>query len=121
MRSFGKDVKFSAFSGIPQSLTNLFRNPLSILGSTFGNTDVNFEKSSMFLDGSIIIPTVSGLPMNMTARGSSSVQMKSSTKLNLSEFPSKRKASIDAEISPSGEGGIKVGSLGAGRDNGYNS
>ena len=121
MRSFGKDVKFSAFSGIPQSLTNLFRNPLSILGSTFGNTDVNFEKSSMFLDGSIIIPTVSGLPMNMTARGSSSVQMKSSTKLNLSEFPSKRKASIDAEISPSGEGGIKVGSLGAGSDDGYNS
>ena len=99
LRSFGKDIKFASFSDIPRSLTNIFRNPLG-----FGKTDVNFEKSSMFLDGSIIIPTVGGLPLNMTARGSSTIQMRSKTKLNLSEFASKRKVSIDAEISPSGKG-----------------
>ena len=99
LRSFGKDIKFASFSDIPRSLTNIFGNPLA-----FGKTDVNFEKSSMFLDGSIIIPTVAGLPMNMTARGSSNIQMRSKTKLNLSEFASKRKVSIDAEISPSGKG-----------------
>ena len=99
LRSFGKDIKFASFSDIPHSLTNIFRNPLS-----FGKSDINFEKSSMFLDGSIIIPTVGGLPMNMTARGSSTIQMRSKTKLNLSEFASKRKVSIDAEISPSGKG-----------------
>ena len=104
MRSFGKDVKFSSFSGIPQSLTSMFKNPLSFLGSSLGRTDVNLEKSSMFLDGAIIIPTVSGLPLNMTARGSSSIQMKSKTKLNLNEFRSKGKVSLDAEISPSGNG-----------------
>ena len=102
MRSFGKDVKFSSFSGIPQSLTSMFKNPLSFLGSALGMTNINFEKSSMFLDGAIIVPTVAGLPVNMTARGTSSLQMKSKTRLNLSEFQSRRKVSLDAEISPSG-------------------
>ena len=32
MRSFGKDLKFASFSGIPQTFTDIFRNPLGLLG-----------------------------------------------------------------------------------------
>ena len=67
----------------------------------FEDTNLNYEKSSLFLDGSVIVPTVGGLPMNMTAKGSSSLQLKSSAKINIKEFLAKGKASIDAEITPS--------------------
>ena len=77
------------------------KNPMNLLGLTFENNRFNFEKSSLFLDGSIIVPTVAGLPLNMTAKGSRSVNLKSFTKVNLKEFLSKRKALFDAEISPS--------------------
>ena len=64
-------------------------------------SNLNFEKSSLFLDGSIIIPTVGGLPVNMTALGSSSIQMKSKSSINLQGFLNTGKASLDVDISPS--------------------
>ena len=101
LRYFGKDVRFESFSGIPLKLSKVLKNPMNLLGLTFENNRFNFEKSSLFLDGSIIVPTVAGLPLNMTAKGSRSVNLKSFTKVNLKEFLSKRKALFDAEISPS--------------------
>ena len=101
LRYFGKDVRFESFSGIPRKLSKVFKNPMNILGLALENRRYNYEKSTLFLDGSIIVPTVVGLPLNMTAKGSKSVNMKSHTKVNLNDFLSKGKASFDAEISPS--------------------
>ena len=100
MRSFGKDIKFISFSGIPRTLNKILRSPFNLL-NYFEDTNLNYEKSSLFLDGSIIVPTVGGLPMNMTAKGSSSIRLKSSAKINIKDFLAKGKASVDAEISPS--------------------
>ena len=63
----------------------------------------------MFLDGSIILPTVAGLPLNMTAKGTSSLQLKSTTKLSFRDFLLNGKASAEAEIYPSAT--LKVGKL----------
>ena len=101
LRYFGRDVRFESFSGIPMKLSKVLKNPMNLLGLTFENRRFNFEKSSLFLDGSIIVPTVAGLPLNMTAKGSRSINLKSFTKVNLKEFLTKGKALFDAEISPS--------------------
>ena len=101
VRSFGKDIRYVPFTGIPRQLNKIIQNPLSFFGLTFEDTNLNFEKSTMFLDGSIIIPTVGGLPLNMTAMGSSSVQLKSKSRINIHEFLTKGKASFDSELSPS--------------------
>ena len=101
MRSFGKDIKYTSFTGIPRQLSKIFKNPLNLFGLTFEDSNLNFEKSSLFLDGSIIIPTVGGLPVNMTALGSSSIQMKSKSSINLQGFLNTGKASLDVDISPS--------------------
>ena len=101
LRYFGRDVRFESFSGIPKKLAKVLKNPMNLLGLTLENKRSNFEKSTLFLDGSIIVPTVAGLPLNMTAKGSKSVNLKSFTKVNLKEFLSKGKALFDAEISPS--------------------
>ena len=101
MRFFGQDIKYSSFNGVPSTLSNLFQNPMNIFGLSFEDTDFDHERSTMFLDGSIIIPTVAGLPLNMTAKGTSSLRLKSKTKINLKEFRSAGKASAEAEIYPS--------------------
>ena len=101
MRFFGKDIRYSSFNGVPSTITKLFQNPMNIFGLSYEDTDFDHEKSTMFLDGSIIIPTVSGLPLNMTAKGTSSMQLKSKTKINLGEFLTTGKASAEAEIYPS--------------------
>ena len=101
MRFFGKDIRYSSFNGVPSTLTNLFQNPMNIFGLSFEDTDFDHERSTMFLDGSIIIPTVAGLPLNMTAKGTSSLRLKSKTKINLKEFLVTGKASAEAEIYPS--------------------
>ena len=101
VRYFGKDIKFISFSGIPRKLEKIFKNPFNLFALTFEDTNANYEKSSMFLDGSIIVPTVTGFPLNMTAKGTKSIQLKSQTKINIQELLSKGKAAIDAEILPS--------------------
>merc|ERR1711892_293819 len=101
MRFFGKDIRYSSFNGVPSTITNLFQNPMNVFALPFEDTDFDHERSTMFLDGSIIIPTVAGLPLNMTAKGTSSVHLKSKTKINLGEFLSTGKASAEAEIYPS--------------------
>ena len=109
MRFFGKDIRYTSFSGIPSSLINIFQNPMNLFGLSFEDRNIDYEKSTMFLDGSIILPTVAGLPLNMTAKGTSSLQLKSTTKLSFRDFLLNGKASAEAEIYPSAT--LKVGKL----------
>ena len=101
LRLFGKDLKFTSFKDLPRQIRKIFSNPMSLFTFTLEDKNMNFEKSSMFLDGSIIVPTVAGLPLNMTAKGVSSVQLKSKADINIKEFLTKGRASIGVEISPS--------------------
>lgn len=109
MRFFGKDIRYTSFSGIPSSLINIFQNPMNLFGLSFEDRNIDYEKSTMFLDGSIILPTVAGLPLNLTAKGTSSLQLKSTTKLSFRDFLLNGKASAEAEIYPSAT--LKVGKL----------
>jgi hypothetical protein len=75
--------------------------PNSLFGSGWTGSDIDFRRSSIFLDGSIVVPTASGLPLKLSVNGTSTVGLKSSTKLDLSNFFADGKLSAEAHIFPS--------------------
>ena len=64
MRMFGVDTYYQSFNGMSQLLKKFaFLLPAKIFGYNLddeGLNDIDFSRSSIFLDGSIVVPTVSG-------------------------------------------------------------
>ena len=63
---FGRDTYYQSFNGMAQLLKKFaFLVPAKIFGYNLddgGLNDIDFSRSSIFLDGSIVVPTVSGIP-----------------------------------------------------------
>ena len=100
IRLFGMDIHYNSFQGIPALFTNMLMKPLDYLGFSFGDNELEFSKSSIFLDGCIVVPTVLGLPLNLTVNGTSHLNVKSRTKLKFSELFLSGKAHLKAQIYP---------------------
>jgi hypothetical protein len=104
MRMFGRDTYYQSFNGMAQLLKKVaFLVPAKIFGYNLdddGLNDINFSRSSIFLDGSIVVPTVAGLPLNLAVNGTSTVQLKSQTNLNVSNVFSSGDAFLEAHIYP---------------------
>lgn len=62
--------------------------------------EIYFKKSALFLDTNYVIPTGTGLPINLNAVGSSSVNLKLSGLLKAENFASKGELDIKAEVRP---------------------
>jgi hypothetical protein len=100
LRLFGMDIHYNSFQGIPSFVNNIIKKPLDYLGFSLNGNELDFTKSYIFLDGCIVVPTVLGLPLNLTVNGTSHVNLKSKTKLSLSEIFSSGKAQLIAQIYP---------------------
>jgi hypothetical protein len=100
IRLFGIDIYYNSFLGISSLFKNVVMKPLDYLGFSFGENELEFRKSSIFLDGSIIVPTGLGIPLNLTVNGTSHVNLKSTTKLKFSELFSFGKTHLKAQIYP---------------------
>ena len=48
--------------------------------------ELNLAKSSVFLDGGIVLPTSGGLPLTLSVNGSYSASLKSSLKAHLAKL-----------------------------------
>jgi Domain of unknown function (DUF1943)/Lipoprotein amino terminal region len=99
-RLFGMDIHYNSFQGIPSLINNMIKTPLNHVGVSFNDNELDFTKSYIFLDGCIIVPTVLGLPLNLTVNGTSHVNFKSRTKLRLSELFSSGKAHLMVQLYP---------------------
>ena len=100
LRLFGIDIYYNSFKGISSLFNNMLMKPLDYLGFSFGENEFEFQKSSIFLDGSIIVPTAMGIPLNLTVNGTSHVNLKSKTKLKFGELFSTGKTHLKAQMYP---------------------
>ena len=99
LRFFGKDIRYESFSGLPY-IASLFNDPMSIFDLAYRDSRIDYEKSTMFLDGAIITSTMAGLPLNLTVQGTSSAKLKSTIDINLREFLQSGKAELEVDIQP---------------------
>ncbi len=95
MRMFGKDFYYSSFNGV----NDLMRDASSFFGLGTNN-NIDFARSSIFLDGKIIVPTASGLPLDLVVNGTSTINLKSETNFNLGDLLTTGTASAEVKIYP---------------------
>ncbi|XP_046361600.2 uncharacterized protein LOC124138779 [Haliotis rufescens] len=103
MRIFGNEMLYKHFKGM-ESLTSASKfNFLEFLIKMSKKHDYSFTQSMMILDSSMIIPTSSGLPLNLTVNGTATINFKASGQVDLRKVSTKpRSLLIDGTIQPSG-------------------
>ena len=83
IRVFGNEVIYQRLDGQSNKPGSKQFNFLEMFMDLKKDHDISYTKSSMFLDSSIIVPTVVGLPMNLTVNGTTTVDMKAKGKMDL--------------------------------------
>jgi hypothetical protein len=63
--------------------------------------DIDYSRSSIFLDGSVVVPTVCGLPLNLAVNGTSAVQLKSKTNFDVGNMLTTGDALLSQDLSNS--------------------
>jgi len=69
LKTFGKDVRYASFRGL---------DALTSRASFWPGQPIEFSRSSLFLDGAIVLPTAAGLPLRLSVNGTSAVTLRSS-------------------------------------------
>ena len=95
LRSFGRDLYYSSFDGLP-SLVNHFTDlwPMSLMRG------VDYQRSTIFLDGKIVLPTVAGLPLSLLVNGTSTVSVTSDNEFDVANLISNGDANINVKLYP---------------------
>ena len=100
MRMFGKDLYYNSFNGLNSMLNQTLLKPLSKFGFEFGVNEIDYSRSNMFLDGCIIVPTLTGMPLNLTVNGTSTVRLETETDLNIKKLFQTGEATLSAKLYP---------------------
>ena len=98
MRMFGRDMYYDSFNGFSQLFTKASASLWG--GIKFPGNDMDYSHSTVFLDGNIVIPTAAGLPLKLAVEGSSNVELKSQTEVNVGDFFKTGRALVEAHVYP---------------------
>ncbi len=103
MRMFGKELYYSSFNGINDLASDasaFWPTSLFGIGNSNNNNGIDFSRSSIFLDGKIVVPTAAGLPLDLAVNGTSTVSLKSETEFDLGGLFTTGSAKALAKIYP---------------------
>lgn len=101
MRIFGNELQYINSDDIKTLLDGKNFNILDFIINLSKEQDYSFTQSFMFLDTSVVIPTISGFPLNISIDGSATINLQASGKMDLRQFSSNpRSVSIDGKIKP---------------------
>jgi hypothetical protein len=101
MRIFGNELQYINSDDIKTLLDGKKFNILDFIINLSKEQDYSFTQSFMFLDTSVVIPTISGFPLNISIDGSATINLQASGKMDLRQFSSNpRSVSIDGKIKP---------------------
>lgn len=101
MRIFGNELQYINSDDIKTLLDGKNFNILDFIINLSKEQDYSFTQSFMFLDTSVVIPTISGFPLNISVDGSATIDLQASGKMDLRQFSSNpRSLSIDGKIKP---------------------
>ncbi|XP_076472801.1 uncharacterized protein LOC143302134 isoform X1 [Babylonia areolata] len=103
VRMFGNEMAFQRFQGLDSLTSSSSFNMLDFLIKLSKNHDISMTHSMEFLDTQMTVPTSCGLPLSLTVKGTATVDLKASGKVDLRKVSSTpRSLQIDGEIRPSG-------------------
>lgn len=101
MRIFGNELQYINSDDIKTLLDGKNFNILDFIINLSKEQDYSFTQNFMFLDTSVVIPTISGFPLNISVDGSATIDLQASGKMDLRQFSSNpRSVSIDGKIKP---------------------
>ena len=89
MRVFGNELRYMNFEGLDSLLQSNSFNFLDMLMKVSKENEYHYSHSTMFMDSSLMIPTYSGFPMNLTVNGIATVDMKASGKVDVMKMASR--------------------------------
>ena len=101
MRVFGNEIRYGDFHDWdPSTMKDKF-NFLDFMIDLANDHNIDVTKSLMFLDASIAIPTVVGLPLTLSVDGTSSTSVKVKGKMDIRQlFTRPSNFDITGSISP---------------------
>ncbi|XP_076472286.1 uncharacterized protein LOC143301780 [Babylonia areolata] len=103
LRMFGNEMAFQRFQGLDSLPSATSFNLMDFLLKLNKNYDVSMTHSMEFLDTEMTVPTSCGLPLSLTVKGTATVDLKASGKVNTRKISaSPRSLQVDGEIRPSG-------------------
>ena len=97
MRVFGNELRYMNIQGLDGLLSGPNLNILEMVTQLSKDSDYTMTHSMMFLDSSMIIPTGSGFPMNLTVNGTATMDLKLKGKMDFKSLPT---VDIDGMIQP---------------------
>lgn len=97
-RVFGNEVLYNQLGQSAPKASGSSFNFLEMYQELAKGNEISYTKSNMFLDSSLIVPTIIGLPLNLTVNGTVSVDLKGRATIDLTK-PHK-KIIIDGIIEP---------------------
>ncbi|XP_018566495.1 uncharacterized protein LOC108907336 [Anoplophora glabripennis] len=103
LKVFGNELKYASFRGkkeIWDAVQDL--DPVYHLKHIFSGKEISYNKAVMFLDCNYIVPTGAGLPLQLTALGTSSINLKLYGSLKTAGLSKDKDLEIDltADIQP---------------------
>jgi hypothetical protein len=87
LRVFGNELRYMNFQGLDSLFSQNSFNILDIMMKLSKEGDYQYTHSSMFMDSSVIVPTSSGFPLNLTVNGTATVDFKASGKIDVMKLP----------------------------------
>ena len=101
LRSFGQDVFYTAFDSL-NDLAGQFTSlwPFSLANSLSSRQNIEYDHSSIFLDGKIVIPTIAGLPLSLAVNGSSILKVQTDNHFDFGNLFQTGDASLQIKIYP---------------------
>ncbi|XP_064104223.1 uncharacterized protein LOC135214035 [Macrobrachium nipponense] len=99
MRVFGNELHYHHFRGLENFIeTSGTTNPLEFLMDMARKGNVDYSKSYQMFDTHYIIPTASGLPLAVTAKGTATLGIQVNGKFNIQNM---KNVDIEGHINPS--------------------
>ena len=101
LRSFGQDVFYTAFDSL-NDLAGQFTSfwPFSLVNSLSSRQNIDYDHSSIFLDGKIVIPTIAGLPLSLAVNGTSVLKVQTDNHFDIGNLLQTGDASLQIKIYP---------------------
>lgn len=87
IRVFGNELRFMNFQGLDSLFSKNSFNILDMMMKLSKENNYQYTQSSMFVDSSVIVPTSSGFPLNLTVNGTATVDLKASGKMDVMKLP----------------------------------
>jgi len=98
---FGQEVGFFELFGNSKSAEGI--NFLDVLIKLANHQEMEWSKNFMFLDTTVIIPTITGLPLELSVNGTASLALKAKGKMDIRRMVSwPTTFDIDGSLQPSG-------------------